>query len=39
MWEWLKTTQGLLAAVAAVLGIMGAWWQLGLRSARPPVVA
>jgi hypothetical protein len=30
MWEWLKTTQGLLAAVAAVLGIMGAWWQLGL---------
>jgi hypothetical protein len=30
MWEWLKTTQGLLAALAAVLGIMGAWWQLGL---------
>ena len=30
MWVWLKTTQGLLAAAAAVLAIMGAWWQLGL---------
>jgi hypothetical protein len=30
LWQWLRTTQGLLAAVAAVLGIMGAWWQLGL---------
>ena len=30
MWDWLKTTQGLLTAVATVLAIIGAWWQLGL---------
>jgi hypothetical protein len=30
MWDWLKTTQGMLTAVATVLAIMGAWWQLGL---------
>jgi hypothetical protein len=30
MWDWLKTTQGMPAAVATVLAIMGAWWQLGL---------
>jgi hypothetical protein len=27
---WLKTTQGMLTAVATVLAIIGAWWQLGL---------
>jgi hypothetical protein len=30
LWQWLKTTQGLLTAVAPVLAIMGGWWQLGL---------
>jgi hypothetical protein len=29
MSEWLKTTQGMLTAVATMLAIMGAWWQLG----------
>jgi hypothetical protein len=30
MGDWLKTTQGMPTAVATVLAIMGAWWQLGL---------
>jgi hypothetical protein len=30
MWDWLKTTQGRLTAIATVLAIIGAWWQLGL---------
>jgi hypothetical protein len=30
MWHRLKTTQGMLTAVAPVLAIIGAWWQLGL---------